>query len=247
MKILKLKAKKNNKYELIFDNKESITLYEDVILDNGLLYKKEIDESLYNKIIKQNDYYKNYNDVIKYATRKLRSEYEIDKYLMTLDINKKEVKEKLRKLNLLNDKAYAEAYIYDKLNLTNDGPYKIKKDLKDKKIDDNIIDNALSEYDNSIFDEKLTKLISKKKNTKYSNYVFKNKMLNYFINLGYDREMIISKLNDTDTKDIIKKDYDVLYNKLSKKYTSDKLEYEINKKLYQKGYSYDEINTIKKG
>ena len=40
-----------------------------------------------------------------------------------------------------------------------------------KRVDENIIISELSKYDKEIFIEKMKKIISKKKNTKYSNYV----------------------------------------------------------------------------
>lgn len=252
MKIERLKKLKNNKYEILLDNNIKIVLYEEVIIDNNLLYKKDIDIKLLEELEKQNEYYDNYNRVVKYCMRKLRSEAEIDEFLKKLDVSKiykDKIKEKLKSLKLLDDYAYAEAFIYDKINLTNDGPLKIKKELSIKKIDDDIINKILNNYDQTIFIDKLTHMIGKKKNTKYSNYMFKNKLLTYFINLGYEKDMIVPILDqiDSDVSLIIKKDYDMILSKLSKKYSDEKLEYEVKKKLYQKGYSIDDINNIKKG
>ena len=214
MKIEKIKKLSNNRYKIEFDN-GSIILYEDVILDNNLLYKKEIDDSLYKKISKENIYYEAYNKTLKYVMTKMRSIYEVEIYLNKLDLSdndKKKIIKKLKDINILNDNLYAEAFISDKINLTNDGPLKIKKELKDKRIAEEVIDKYLSDYDNDIFIEKINKLLSKKKNNKYSNYIFKQKMLNYFINLGYDKSFVLSLLNDidTDTSSIIQKEYDIM-------------------------------------
>lgn len=250
MKIEKIKKLSNNRYKFEFDS-GSIILYEDVILDNNLLYKKEIDDSLFKKISKENIYYDAYHKTLKYVMTKMRSIYEVEIYLNKLELNdtdKNKIIKKLKDINVLNDELYAEAFISDKINLTSDGPLKIRKELKDKKINDDIIDKYLSDYDNDIFIEKINKLLSKKKNNKYSNYAFKQKMLNYFINLGYDKALVLSLLNniDTDTSLVVQKEYDNLYRKLSKKYTDDKLDYEIKSRLYKKGFSMDEINNIKR-
>ena len=45
MKVDKLVKMKNNRYKVYIDDDVLIT-YDDVILDNGLLYKKEIDKSI---------------------------------------------------------------------------------------------------------------------------------------------------------------------------------------------------------
>lgn len=249
MKILKIKKLKNNKYKLELEN-NSITLFEDVIIDNNLLYKNDIDDELLQKLENENIYYELYNKVLKYIMTKMRSIYEVEQYLDKLDAekcDKERIIDKLKDINLLNDKLYADAYVSDKINLSNDGPYKIKKELKDKKIDENIIEEYISKYEDFIFVEKIKKIISKKKNSKYSNYIYKQKLLNYFINLGYDKNMVIPILEDidSDVTDILKKEYISIYNKLSKKYEEPKLSYEIKNRLYKKGFSIDDINKIK--
>ena len=250
MKIEKFKKLSNNKYKLVFINNDSLILYEDVILDNNILFKKDIDDELLNKIIQDNKYYEVYNKALKYVLTKMRSIYEVKIYLDKYDVSefdKGKIINKLKDINLLNDTLYTEAYVSDKIHLTNDGPIKIKSDLLNKKVDENIIDLELSKYDKEVFNEKIKKIISKKKNTKYSNYIFKQKVNIYLINLGYKSSDITPLLSDIDidTSSQLKKDYDSLYRKLSKKYSDKKLEYEIKSRLYKKGYSSDEICNIK--
>ena len=48
---------KNNKYKIIFESKEPLTVYEEVIINNHLLYKKEINEELYQHLLDENYYY----------------------------------------------------------------------------------------------------------------------------------------------------------------------------------------------
>ena len=50
MKIEKIKKLSNGKYKIELDNKEKITTYDEVILEENILYKKEIDNELINKI-----------------------------------------------------------------------------------------------------------------------------------------------------------------------------------------------------
>ncbi|MCI9585330.1 MAG: hypothetical protein HFH45_01685, partial [Bacilli bacterium] len=49
MKIEKIK-KTGSKYKITLDNGEVINTYDDVILENNLLYDKNIDSDLFNKI-----------------------------------------------------------------------------------------------------------------------------------------------------------------------------------------------------
>lgn len=96
--------------------------------------------------------------------KKVRSEKEVRKYLDKLeikDIDKDSIINKLKSINLINDRVYVKSYINDKLYLTKDSLNKIKKDLIESNIDINIIEDEISkiEYDEH---EKLEKMIIKK-------------------------------------------------------------------------------------
>lgn len=247
MKIEKIKKTKSGKYILELDNNEKITTYDEVILNNNLLFNKEIDCDLFNKIDKENNYYEIYNKVLRYISTKMRSEVEIINYLDKLSVtNKEEIISKLKNCNLINDNAYLKAYVYDKINLTLNGPYKIKKELIEMNIDENSIDEELNKYIDLIPD-RINKLINKKlKVNKKSIYIFKQKTINELIDLGYQKDMIIEQLNKFNLNETnnIQKDYEVLYKKLSKKYKDNDLKYQIKNKLYIKGYSLDNINEV---
>lgn len=252
MKIEKITKMKNGKYKIELDNKEKITTFDEVILNNNLLFKKELDNDLINKINIETSYYGIYDKVVKYIMTKIRSEKEINEYLDKQKVNendKVKIIDTLKKNKLINDLNFTVAYISDRFRLSNDGPYKIKNELLNHNIDINIIDNELSKYSEEEIYDKLNHLILKKIKTIHkSKYIIKQKINEYFINLGYSRDMINSILNniDLDSEDSILKDYKALYNKLSKKYDGDKLEFEIKQRLYRKGYNSEEINTIKR-
>ena len=80
IKIIKYEQK-NNQYKLTFDKKEPITIHEEVIINNHLLYKKEIDNELYNQLIIENKYYILYYKCLNYIKVRLRSIEEMQNYL----------------------------------------------------------------------------------------------------------------------------------------------------------------------
>ena len=247
MKIEKITKTKSGKYILELDNNEKIKTFDEVILNNNLLFNKEIDSELVNKINKDNNYYEVYNKVLKFISTKMRSEVEINKYLDKLEvINKQEIIDKLKNINLINDIAYLKAYVYDKFNLTLIGPYKMKKELLECNLDEQSINEELEKYKDQIPD-RINKLINKKlKTNKKSIYMFKQKVINELIDLGYEKETILEELNKFNLNETnnIKKDYDIIYKKLSKKYQDNELKYQIKNKLYSKGYSLDNINEV---
>lgn len=249
MEIIKYKKVINGKYKIILSDNIEISLYEDLILKYNLLITKKIDENLLNQLIEENEFYEIYNSCLKHISAKIRSIKEMNIFLNKKNIDEnisKKIINKLVKNNYLSDELYTKYYILDKINLTNDGPYKIINNLKQNDIDNYLIDKYLKDYD-EVFNEKLNKLIKKyiKANHSQSGNILKNKIYNNLINLGYDKSMIIDNLNNYKFKnENIKKVYDSLYKKYQKKYNEDELKYIISQKLYQKGYTKEDIDNM---
>ena len=251
MKIEGVKKTKTGKYKITFDNNETISTYDDVILNNGLLFKKEVDSELLDKLNIETSYYDIYNKTIKFISRKLRSEKEVIVFLDKQNVtgsDKKKILDKLKDIRLINDAFFANAYCQDRMNLSNDGPYKIKSELIKNDIDDDIIDEVMSKIDENIVYEKLTKLIIKKINSnhKKSNYMLKQKIVGDMINLGYSKEMIVEIIDENlkSNKSIIDNEYKKIYRKLEKKYEGEELEKQVRIKLMQKGFFSEDINNI---
>ena len=249
MKIEKIK-KIGKKYKILLSNGSEIKTYDDVILNYGLLYHKNIDSDLLNKINNDNNYYEIYYKTVNYITKRLRSEKEINEYIdknKVTNKDKEKLVKKLKENNLINDLNFAKAYIADKINLSNIGLDKIRNDLLMHNISVEIIDSELAKVDNNLIKEKLKKLIAKKiKNSKYTGYKLKFKIVNELINLGYDKDDILEIYDNisVDNTENIKKEYDKLYKKLSNKYQNKDLERMIKSKLYNRGFSIEEINKF---
>ena len=157
MNIVKYERLKNGKYKVYLDNEDTITLYEDIILNNSLLITKHIDDL--NSLLEENNEYDAYNKAIKYISTKMRSKKEIKTYLskyyeeelVNRTINK------LVSLGLINDSKYVYAYYLDKINLSNDGPNKIKDNLLKIGIKEDIINENIT-VDKAVIFNKLNQL-----------------------------------------------------------------------------------------
>jgi len=201
MKIIKYEKKGNNTYKIYLENNQTINLYEDVILQNNLLYKKEIDESLLEKLDIDNNKEDVYNKCVKYISVRIRSTYEIEEYLRKKQVDAALIEKTINKLlenNLLNDEVFTKAFINDKLNFTTMGPYRIEQELKKHKIDSNIIYKYLNNIDDEFIDNKINKQINKlmKSNRKKQN--IRNKIYTNLLSLGYSNEMILRNINNYD-------------------------------------------------
>ena len=243
MRINKFKKLGRNKYKVMFDNEE-LVLYEDIILKHNLLTKKDINIDELEEIVNDNRDYDAYNLALNYIEIRLRSRKEIYEYLKKKEFNENlinDVISKLDDLGLLNNKQYIEAFINDKINLSNDGPYKIRSALIDLEFDESDIDKYLYTIDDDVWKSKLEKIINKKKSLMKSKsyYMFITKMKNDLYNLGYEKDMIENALSNIEYEsDALEKDY----NKAFRKYSNDKTK--LINSLLRKGYSYDEINSL---
>lgn len=252
MKINKIVKLKDNKYK-IYINGESIITYDNVILDNDILYKQNIDNKLYEKILLDTNFFNIYNKVVKHILKKRRSEKEINLYLKKYELEENKVNRiinKLKELKLIDDIEFCRAYINDKLYLSKCGFRKIKNDLLEHNIPLNIIEEQLNNIDTNILDNRLEKLVLKKinSNKKYSSYSLKQKILNEMINLGYDKNKILEivERNIKNDTNILNKEFEKNYIKLQKKYSGIELKNRIKQKLLQKSFDMEEINILLK-
>ena len=253
MKIIKYKKISNNKYNLYLDNNDTITLYEDVIVNNNLLLTKKIDNDELKVLLNQNNEVYAYEIALRFITIKMRSKKEVYDYLLKKNISEYLIDitiNKLIKEGYLNDFNFCKAYVNDQMLLSNFGPYKIKNNLIKYGIDSDIINEVIGDIKEEVVKEKLSKLVKKQiKIKKGSVNLLKIKLINYFTNLGFDKDMIVKELSYYDLKSDpqkLKNDYDKLYNKYKSKYDESKLTYFIAQKLYSKGYTSDDIISVVK-
>ena len=200
MKIEKYEKIGALKYRLYLDNGEIIDTYDDVILENELLLKKELDAHLYNKILINTNLQEYYNACVKYIQTRLRSTKEIDDYLKRKQVTEEDrifIIEKLIKKGLLNDKYFTKCFIHDKLKFTNMGEYRIINELKKLNISPSIIEENKYLFNEEIIQEKINKKIEKaiKSNHKLDNYKLRNKLYNSLLRDGYNPSQVISSLN----------------------------------------------------
>ena len=247
MKIVRFKKGKKNLYELEFDNGIIIKLYDDVIVKYNLLANKKLDDSKLEEINAYNDSLNAYYECIKKINTKLRSELELRNLLEKNGYNNEIIDKTIKKLNkdgYLNRELYIKSYINDNFLFNNDGPEKIKRNLKKLGFNSEEIDIYLTQD----FREKAIKLIDKKIkiNKKLSNYMLKQSINNYLINLGYPKTLYIDYLENINTNDlsILKKEASLLINKYQKKYEKERLYYFIKDKLYKKGYNSEVIEEV---
>ncbi len=105
--------------------------------------------------------------------------------------------ERLLENKFIDDRRYAEAFVRDKMNFSRWGGYKIRAALRNKKIDENIINEVLAEVDGQYMDDKLERqLLSKMKSLKYKNsYELRAKLIRYGSGLGFEYDNVCDAID----------------------------------------------------
>lgn len=229
MRINKLKQLNSNFYEVNLNNSKC-KIHEELVLKHKLFLDKDISQEELEQIEKDNKFYIVLDDIYKYLSKYPKTEYEIRKYISTKTKEVDKTYEKIK--HLIDDKTYAKNYCLEKISFSNDGPEKIKKDLKYKHIDSNFIEEALEEFNEKRQIEKIKKVIDYRiKINKKSLIVFKKYTLAYLYNLGYKINIINKVLNNISFDDSELKEKEL--EKLKEKYDD---QYLIKRKLYEKGF-----------
>lgn len=136
MKIVKYKKGARGIYKVELDDGKSLALYEDVILKYNLLLKKEILEKdldeIYNYNLECDVYYVALNNI----KARFKSIYDLEEVLKKKEYPEELIEKAIVKLinqGYLNDRCFAKSYINNQMITTNKGPYKIERELLEKK------------------------------------------------------------------------------------------------------------------
>lgn len=251
MQIIKYTKKGSNKYELTLKDNTKLLVYTDLILEYNLLIRKNLDTNTLKEIKSANLKLDCYYKTLKYL-KNTKCTSDIKNYLKDYSSNIVDYTvQRLTKEGYLNDNNYIKSYINTKINLSNDGYYKIYYYLKNKNLSETIIKNYLNDIEDNIWLDKINKIVNTKlkSNTKYSNNLLISKIKTYLKTLGYQDYLIniaLDNINlDTSKEDEkLEKDYLKLFNKYKNKYEKNKLNYILIGKLYQKGYDLDKVKRV---
>lgn len=200
MKIEKYEKIGKDKYRLYLDNGEVIDTYDQVILKNDLLIKKEVTPTIYQTILVESSIQEHYLACLKYIAIRIRSTKEIIDYLKKRNATEEEIDIIIPKLTdekALDDNYFCECFIKDKLKFTTMGEYRIINELKHHQIDSKIILEHSDLLNEEVLLEKITKIVDKqiRSNRKLDYAKLRNKLYNHLLSLGYSSSLIVQVLN----------------------------------------------------
>jgi regulatory protein len=251
-------TKKSKFYHLVLEKDDIVLCFdvsEDLIVEFRIYLNKEISESEYLLLETAINRDKHYQKVLNYALYKPRTVHEIKRYLdknrfQDIDFYLK----KLKDLKIIDDILYLKNYIYEALHFKRLGPRRIEKDLKNKGISFDLIEEQIKQIDDKVIVENLIYWYNKK--TKERNRMplmaFKKSLIAFLINKGFELSMIIEFIEKSidDLKDpeneiiLIEKEF----NKIKASYQKTKKQISFRSyafgKLRNKGFDFDSINYV---
>ncbi len=255
MKITKIEKKKHL-YLLEIDHTDQLYVTEDTIVYFMLTKEMELDQSTLDQIKDFAQFSHGKNRAIYYLSFKQRSKKEIQDYLKKQGIETQYIPRiitVLEKENWINDLRYAENYLSQNLHNGNKGPYILSQKLKEKGIDTDIITSLLKDYDSSQLSQQLAEKSLRKYQDKLPYKALKDKIIQQLLAKGFslsESKAAVQNLeiqeDDELEEELIYKDLDKVYRKLSRRYDGYDLQQRILQNLSRKGYDFSKIKQALK-
>lgn len=196
--ITQVKPQRNGKRVNIYlDDKFGFGIDLDNFVTLGLEVGKEYRQEEIEKIIKKAEFQKTLDKLLKFTTLRPRSEKEIQDWFGRKKVHeslRRELFNRLKRLDLVNDKKFARWWIDQRLNFRPKAKRILAQELKIKGIDKDTISEVLGEV--KIDEVKIAKELLAKKAYKWKGLeprLAGQKMSQYLVQKGFDWE-IINKL-----------------------------------------------------
>jgi len=138
---------------------------------------------------------KAYHAAVRYLSYRQRSQAEVRKYLKDKDyddVTTQLTLERLVKLGMIDDAAFAASWVSDRMRLKPRSRMRLTAELIEKGIDAVIIETVLADIDHGDELEALRGIIAKKRR----NYANEVKLVSYLGSLGYNYGLIKEALGD---------------------------------------------------
>jgi regulatory protein len=197
MKITSIKqqVKRTNRYSVYVDETYTFSLSESALLASGLASGQELTAEQIADYKKLSVDDKLYNRALQYVAMRPRSTWELKTYLQRKDATDAFIADaiqKLTRLGLLNDEAYAASFVRDRQLLRPTSRRKLALELKKKHIAEEYIANALSSEAVNELDSLEQVIAKKRRQLKYQD---NDKLMQYLARQGFSYGDIKSALN----------------------------------------------------
>lgn len=243
-----------NRYNIFLDEVYAFGVSEDMLVKFNLRKGLSLTETEIEEITKNDDWHRVYAQAIRYLSYRMRSEKEMRAYLQKQEATRHVIDgiiERLKREKYLDDAAFADAFVKDRMNHSSKGPALIIKELSEKGISHRIVNEALKQYSYERQRQTALKWAEKQQKRKSSqSYRKRNEQLKMkLMQKGFSREIADDAvteakppLDEEAEYDSLQKQADKLYRRYRKRYEGNELQLKLKSSLYNRGFQGDLID-----
>ena len=193
---IEVQKKRKDRYNIFIDDEFRFGLDEGTLIKFDLRKGIEITQEEIEKIEKEEVNAKAFNTAANFLKTRERSKKEIRDKLKTkeyLPATIEKVLEKLERLNIVNDKRFAEVFVRDRMKLKPKGKRVLQMELMQKGINKDIIEEVLQDLVGNEQEIELAKKVLAKAEKKYSGFdknVKRDKTIRYLLSKGFSYDIV---------------------------------------------------------
>jgi len=194
---IKQQQKRQDRYSIYVDEKYAFSLSENDLITAGLHKGQEVTEAELTKFKQDSLIGKAYERAIRYIALRPRSQREIEDYLKRKgydEVVSRAVITKIKKLELISDTKFAREWIESRQLLKPRSRRQLQAELRQKHISSDIIEEALSSFDDTAELNQLKDLVQRKQ--KIGRYQDEQKLIAYLARQGYPYGLIREALDN---------------------------------------------------
>ncbi len=183
-------------YEVYVDGGYAFTLSPDALLDTKLVVGQQLDVQQLQayQILATRD--KAYGLTLSYVARRMRSRWELTNYFSRKGYDEsmsQQLLERLERIGMVNDAKFAEAWVHNRRMLKQASRHRLVQELRQKHVDDDVIEQALSGDQVNEHTLLRTLIVRKRKQTRYQD---DRKLIQYLARQGFRYEDIVAAIKD---------------------------------------------------
>lgn len=238
-----------HRYNIFLNEAYAFSVDEEIIVRYHIHKGMELTKDDLEEIMNHEDLHRHYMMVINYLSYRMRSKQEIDTYLRQKEVTTRvsaEIIERLEKEQLIDDLAFAEAFVRDRMNQTSKGPRVIMNELREKGIDAETAKSAVALYDE---ENQFTKAFKwaqaeAKKKSPHALNKRKEQMRYKLMQKGFASDVVSGIMNEIEIEvdeeeewRRLEKQADTLLHRYEKKHEGYELKMKLKAALYNRRFS----------
>ncbi len=242
------------RYNVFLDGKFAFPVAESVLIKHRLLKGVELTKEQVAQITTDDAIAKAYAAALDFLSYQLRTESEVVKKLQESGVPDEQIEpvlQKLRAEQLLDDRAYAAAYVRTVMNTELKGPVVIRQKLRAKRVGELDIDAALAQFTAERQLENATKLAAKL----YRRYARQpqrrqaEKVYQGLVTQGYSGDLARQareaapkpEVETAREENLLAREGEKLWRRYARREQGSRLAMKVKQALFRKGFGYDEV------